>query len=54
MWEAHRHLGVSIVDSQAEWTPLQKMFLQAAADEWGNDEDIPDLSSVNAPSSSRL
>ena len=54
MWEAHRHLGVSIADSQADWTPLQKQFLQAAADEWANNEDVPDPSSVNVPSSSRI
>lgn len=54
MWDAHRHLGVSIVDSQAEWTPLQKMFLQAAADEYANNDDVPDPSSVSVPSTSRF
>ena len=53
-WEAHRHLGVTIADSQAEWTPLQRIFLQAAADEYANDSDVPDPSSVSAPSSSRI
>lgn len=54
-WQGHRHLGVTIVDSQAEWTPLQRLFLQHAAAEYGpDDSDVPSTSQLNTPSSSRL
>lgn len=48
-WNAHRHLGVQLCDSQSEWTPLQRSFLALAADEYGpDDEDIPDPEAVNS------
>jgi hypothetical protein len=54
-WQAHRHLGVKLAETQAEWTPLQRLFLQHAADEYGPDNsDVPSPSQLNTPSSSRI
>lgn len=53
-YQAHRHLGVTIADSQSEWTPLQRLFLQYAAKHENEKHDGVDPSSVNVPSSSRF
>lgn len=44
-WNAHQHFGVTIVDSQAEWTPLQRNFLALAHDE--HEPDPPKTPNTN-------
>jgi len=54
--------GVTIVDDQSEWTPLQRNFLALAASEYGPDPDEyddPDVPSTprtpsRSPSASRF
>lgn len=41
-WNAHYDLDIKIVETQAEWTPMQRNFLMMAAAEYG--PDAPDNS----------
>lgn len=48
MWLAHTEWGVTIADSQSEWTPLQKHFLALGHQEYGASND--DVPNANVPS----
>jgi len=39
---AHKELNVPICESQAEWTPLQRIFLEHAAKHRQDESDAPD------------
>jgi len=38
-WAAHWYDGVTIADSQSEWTPLQRQFLALGRDEYAESGD---------------
>jgi hypothetical protein len=44
---AHKELNVPICESQSEWTPLQRIFLEHAAKHRQDESDAPDPSDIN-------